>query len=91
MIRLKCIAVQLKGYISFSEIKKQTDERIDTRLLKQSNQQAEENRHVLCQIVRAVEFLAKQALPFRGHSDYGVDFSDEDVNRGNFVATLQLS
>ena len=44
------------------------EERIDTRLLKQSNQQAEENRCALRQIVWLVEFVAKQALPFSGHS-----------------------
>ena len=65
-------------------------ERIDSRLLKQSDQLADENRHILCQIIRAVEFLAKQGLPFRGHRDDKVDFSCEDTNRGNFVATLQL-
>ena len=32
----------------------------------------------------------KQALPFRGHQDDKIDFSNEDTNRGNFVATLQL-
>ena len=54
--------------------------RIDTRLLKE----------VLRLIVTAVEFLAKQGLPFRGNKDDNIDFSDETVNRGNFVATLQL-
>ena len=65
-------------------------ERIDTRLMRGRDQQASENKHVLSQIIRAVEFLAKQGLPFRGHRDDKVDFSTEDVNRGNFVATLQL-
>ena len=64
------------------------DGRIDMRLLKQSNQYAEENRHVLQHW--SVELLAKQALPFRGNSDYRVDFPDKDVNRDNFVATLHL-
>ena len=67
-----------------------TNERIDSRLLKQSDQLADENKHILCQIILAVEFLAKQGLPFRGHRDDKVDFSSEDTNRGNFVATLQL-
>ena len=65
-------------------------ERIDSRLLKQSDQLADENRHTLCQIIRAVEFLAKQGLPFRGHQDDKVDFSCEDTNRGNYVAKMQL-
>ena len=38
----------------------------------------------------AVEFLAKQGLAFRGHRDDKVDFSNEDTNCGNFIATLQL-
>ena len=58
-------------------------ERIDTRLMRERDQQASENKHVLSQIILAVEFLAKQGLPFRGHRDDKVDFSTEDVNRGN--------
>ena len=66
-------------------------ERIDARLMSERDQQANENKHVLRQIILlAVEFLAKQALPFRGHRDDKVDFSIEDANRGNFIATLQL-
>ena len=38
----------------------------------------------------AMEFLAKQALPFRGHRDHNVDFSNDDINHGNFVAIIQL-
>ena len=67
-----------------------TSERIDSMLLKQNNQLADENKHILSQIILAVEFLAKQGLAFRGHRDDNVDFSSEDTNRGNFVATLQL-
>ena len=65
-------------------------ERIDSRLLKQSDQLADDNRHILCQIICAVEFLAKQGLPFWGHGDCKVDCSCEDTNRSNFLATLQL-
>ena len=65
-------------------------ERVDTRLMNGKNQQAEENKHILRQLVLAVAFLAKQALPFRGSHDHGVDFLKEDTNRANFVATLQL-
>ena len=67
-----------------------SSERIDSMLLKQNNQLADENKHILCQIILAVEFLSKQGLAFRGHRDDNVDFSSEDTNRGNFVATLQL-
>ena len=58
--------------------------------MKESEQQVEENKHVLRQIIFAVEFLAKQALLFRGHHEDKVDFSSEDTNRGNFIVTLQL-
>ena len=60
------------------------------RLIKERKQQEDENKHILRKIVLAVEFLAKQALPFRGHHDDKVDFAVEDTNRGNFIATLQL-
>lgn len=45
------------------------DSRIDVRLMPQSDQQVKENKEILRQLVMAVEFLAKQALPFRGHRD----------------------
>ncbi len=63
------------------------DSTIDTRLMKQQGQQAEE---ILCQIVLAVEFLAKQGLALRGHRDGKVDFASDDIDRGNFNTTLQL-
>ena len=66
------------------------NERIDSRLLRESDKLAEENKHILSQIILAVEFLTKQGLAFRGHRDDKVDFSNEDTNRGNFIATLQL-
>ena len=62
------------------------DESIDSRLMRDKEQQLEENRHV----VLAVEFLAKQALPFRGQKDFQIDFSKEDSNRENFIGTLQF-
>ena len=61
-------------------------ERVDCQLTKQGDQLASKNKL----IVLAVEFLAKQGLPFRGHGDDKVDFSSEKTNRGNFIATLQL-
>ena len=65
-------------------------ERVDVRLTKEREQHVDENKRILRKIVLAVEFLAKQALPFRGHYDDKVDYSVEDTNRGNFIATLQL-
>ena len=67
-----------------------SSERIDSRLLKQGNQIAEDNKYILGKIILAIEFLAKQGLPFRGHRDDKVDFATEKINRGNFIATLQL-
>ena len=58
--------------------------------MKDREQQVSENKHVLHEIILAVEFLVKQGLSFRGHCDNKVDFSVEDVNRGNFITTLQL-
>ena len=66
------------------------EERIDARLQSQQEKQANENKEILRHIVMAVEFLAKQGLPFRGHRDDRVDFGVMDDNKGNFIATLQL-
>lgn len=56
----------------------------------QSNQQVKENTEILKQIAMAVEFIGKQELAFKGHRDDKVDFTNEDMNQGNFIATLQL-
>ena len=66
------------------------DSRVDTMLLKHKDQQSLENKEILRQIILAVEFLAKQGLPLRGHRDDKVDFATEGSNRGNFIAALQL-
>ena len=63
---------------------------MDCQLTKQGDQLASENKHIPSLIVLAVEFLAKQGLLFRGHRDDNVDFSSEEMKRGNFIATLQL-
>ena len=62
---------------------------IDSRLMKEREQQVDANKLILLQMVLAVVFLAKQAPLFRGHHEDKVDFSEEDKNRGNFIATLQ--
>lgn len=64
--------------------------RVDSQLTKHQVLQTEENKIILRQIVLAVEFVAKQGLAFRGDRDDKVDFTRADVNRGNFIATLQL-
>ena len=74
----------------FAQNFRNPDTRVDNRLLKQQAEQEQQNKEILCQVVLAVEFLAKQGLPFRGNKDDKVDFADESVNRGNFIALLQL-
>ena len=64
--------------------------RIDHRLLNEQVEQEKANKEILRLIVHAVEFLAKQGLPFRGNGEDKAEFADESKNRGNFVATLQL-
>ena len=39
------------------------DKRIDSLLAKQSEELADENKHILSQIILAVEFLAKKMMP----------------------------
>ena len=55
-------------------------ERVDYRLMKSQEKLENENKHVLKQIILDTEFLARQALPFRGLRDDKVDFSVDDVN-----------
>ena len=64
--------------------------RVDSQLATSVANQAIENKEILRQIVSAVEFLAKQGLDFRSHRDDRVDFFSYEINRGNFVALLQL-
>ena len=67
-----------------------SDIRVDCQLTKHQVQQTEENKVILRQAVLAVKFLAKQGLAFRDDHDDKVDFARPDVNRGNFIATLQI-
>ena len=57
-----------------------SNERIDSRLHKQGDSLAEENKHILCKIILAVEFLAREGLQFSGHRDDKVDFLKEKVH-----------
>ena len=54
--------------------------RIDSRLMKQQEELAKENKHILQQIILTIEFLAKQGLSFRGHRDDKVDSTTEHLN-----------
>ena len=64
--------------------------RVDSQLATSIANEATENKEIQWQIVLAVEFLAEQSLAFRGHRDDRVDFPSYKINRGNFVALLQL-
>ena len=44
-----------------------------------------ENKHIFCQIVHAIEYLAKQGLAFRGHREDG----KSESNPGNLLALLR--
>ena len=46
-----------------------------------------ENKHIIRQIVRAIIFLAKQGLPFRG--DVECSLQSNKKNPGNFLALLK--
>ena len=58
--------------------------RIDVMISSSLQSRMAENKHILRQIVRAVLFLAKQGLAFRGHKE---DI-DSQKNPGNFLALL---
>ena len=88
--RVTCIMVQLYEQTFFRLNFENPSARVDSRIMLKAVDQQEENKTVLREIVSAVEFLAKQGLPLRGHRDDKVDFSNENVNRGNFIATLRL-
>eukprot|EP00118_Oscarella_pearsei_P012311 m.89759 g.89759 ORF g.89759 m.89759 type:complete len:89 (+) comp36624_c0_seq4:958-1224(+) len=66
-------------------------DRADSLLLSIKDKYENENKEVLRQIVKAVEFLGKQNLSFRGHRDDKVDFEEKlKTNRGYFIAILEL-
>ena len=45
-----------------------------------------ENKHIFNQIVRAIEYLAKQGLSFRGHRES----IESETNPGNFLSLLRI-
>ena len=59
--------------------------RIDVMQSTALKSKIEENKHILCQIVRAALFLGKQGLAFRGD----VENVDSTKNPGNFLALLR--
>ena len=73
-----------------AEILKSTIEtpqsRIDVSISTTLSQRIQDNKLIIHQIVRAILFLAKQGLPFRGdHEDLSLD-----KNPGNFLAILKI-
>jgi len=64
---------------------------VESPLAKLRQGQEEENKAILRHFVHCVEFFANEGLPFRGHQgEDKVNFLYEKMNRGNFIATLQL-
>ena len=53
---------------------------IDNIIEKCSNEQYQNNLHVLEKIISTIVLLGRQGLPLRGH---------RDVNKGNFIALLE--
>ena len=54
--------------------------RFDNIIEKCSNEQYQNNLHVLEKIISTIVLLGRQGLPLRGH---------RDVNKGNFIALLE--
>ena len=68
-------------------------QRIDTSLnqqireeLSRHNENVRANREILRKLMKATCFLARQELPFRGHSE-----SSESINRGHYVKLLEYT
>lgn len=60
--------------------------RIDVSISTTLSQRIQDNKLTIHQIVRAIIFLAKQGLPFRGdHEDLSLD-----KNPGNFLAIVKV-
>ena len=82
--------MQLKGLI-FKQNFVRPSVRVDRMLLKQQSQQVEQNRLIFRQIVLCVEFLAKQGLSFKGNIEKKVGFTNDTINRGNFITTYNTT
>ena len=68
-------------------------QRIDTSLnqqirekLSRHNENVRANSEILRKLIKATCFLARQELPFRGHSE-----SSESINRGHYVELLEYT
>ena len=65
--------------------------RIDVQLNKVTNQNIESNEAILPHIVDAARLCAVQQIPFRGHRDDKIQFTQEPTdNEGNFTAIIRL-
>ena len=72
---------------------------INSEQLRVPEQQIKHNRQVLCRLLDAILFLAKQTLPLRGHREsfrstrlpeYDNSCGGNIVNEGNFLELLKL-
>ena len=77
-----CDAVQSADVLKIST--ENLASRIDVQMSSSLQSQMAENKHILCQIVWAVLYLAKQDLAFRGDKE---DVHSQN-NPGNFLALL---
>lgn len=65
--------------------------RIDVQLNKVTNQNIKSNEAILPHIVDAARLCAVQQIPFRGHRDDKIQFTQEPTdNEGNFIAIIRL-
>ena len=75
----------------FSRTSDNPSTRIDQTITAERNIIVEKNRRFLSSIMKAIIFLGRQGLAFRGNNESGNLFDDElSLNTGNFRATLQL-
>ena len=65
--------------------------RIDVQLNKVTNQNIKSNEAILLHIVDSARLCAVQQIPFRGHRDDKIQFTQELTdNEGNFIAIIRL-
>ena len=65
--------------------------RIDVQLNKVTNQNIKSNQAILPHIVDAARLCAVPQIPFRGHKDDKIQFTQEPTdNEGNFIAIIRL-
>lgn len=79
----------LEAVVAADALKTTTEnpsKRIDVQTSTTLQRQVERNKHILRQIIRAVIYLGKQGLPFRG----SIENVTSTKNPGNFLALLKI-